>query len=360
MSLLEDLVHLMRCVLEYFGVPQEMLIPVWESTLCGQYRSIVRMIGTNLPLTPYPRIRFQVPLQTIKRHGHIEVSVDAPAIPSLADVLWMAEDEGDNCTKFRSSVRLRNHGWSQDFETPAAVCVRPIPTAPREQKLHTAQASSAQPEAFQKIQALEAELLKLRAQIAKIVTTPTVDSSLLNNPSTPCSRFPAPVLTSTPFMAALPPPPPPPLPPPPPGVGSEQVSVTDMIRRRQAARKDKAVVSEASSTTVPSMLDVLKDLNQVKLRTVERSPGGTPARKRRSKGTVSSSDPAALIAEALKRKFAHRQRDNSFDKENCSAEPSPFSSPDTPRIPLFKRRSQGQNHLSPITRGSDGKQCYGK
>lgn len=65
---------------------------------------------------------------------------------------------------------------------------------------------------------------------------------------------------------------------------------------------------------------------------VFRSPGGTPVRKRRSKGTASSLDPASLIAEALKRKFAHRLRDNSFDKENRSAEPSPFSSPDTPRV----------------------------
>lgn len=69
---------------------------------------------------------------------------------------------------------------------------------------------------------------------------------------------------------------------------------------------------------------------------VFRSPGGTPVRKRRSKGTVCASDPAALIAEALKRKFAQRQRDNSFDKENCSAESSPFSSPDTPRVRCFE------------------------
>lgn len=69
---------------------------------------------------------------------------------------------------------------------------------------------------------------------------------------------------------------------------------------------------------------------------VFRSPGGTPARKRRSRGNVCASDPAALIAEALKRKFAHRHRDNSFDKENRSAEPSPFSSPDTPRVRGFE------------------------
>ena len=60
-------------------------------------------------------------------------------------------------------------------------------------------------------------------------------------------------------------------------------------------------------------------------------------RKRRSKGAVCMSDPAALIAEALKRKFAHKQKDDSFDKENRSAELSPFSSPDTPsvRVILF-------------------------
>uniref|UniRef100_A0A3Q1EW30 Mitochondrial fission regulator n=1 Tax=Acanthochromis polyacanthus TaxID=80966 RepID=A0A3Q1EW30_9TELE len=31
-----------------------------KNVLCGQYRSIVRMIGTNLPLTPAPRVHFQV------------------------------------------------------------------------------------------------------------------------------------------------------------------------------------------------------------------------------------------------------------------------------------------------------------
>uniref|UniRef100_W5UGE5 Mitochondrial fission regulator n=1 Tax=Ictalurus punctatus TaxID=7998 RepID=W5UGE5_ICTPU len=358
MSLLEDLVHVMRCVLEYFGVPQDMLVPVWESTLCGQYRSVVRMIGSNLPLTPYPRLHFQVPfLQTIRRQGHVEVSVDALAIPSLADVLWVADDEGDSCTKFRNSVPPRKHGRPHGFESTAAVCVRPVPAALREQKLHTTQASSTQPEALEKIQALEVELQKLRAQIALIVTTPTADGPLPCNPATPCTPFPAPLLTSTPFTAP-PPPPPPPLPPSP-GIGLAKISVTDVIRQRQAARMGKSGVYESSPPAVPSMLDVLKDMNKVKLRNVERSPGGTPARKR-SKGSSCASDPASLIAEALKRKFAHRRRDSSSDKENHSAEPSPFSSPDTPRVPLFTRRSQGRNHSSPLTRGSDGKRCDGK
>lgn len=100
MSLVEDILHLLHIVLDYFGVSSDMvsahasirnpmklaykitklmdwvcesdkvgfslgvfvlqLVPVWDSQLCGQYRSIVRMIGTNLPLAPTPRVHFQV------------------------------------------------------------------------------------------------------------------------------------------------------------------------------------------------------------------------------------------------------------------------------------------------------------
>lgn len=63
-----------------------------------------------------------------------------------------------------------------------------------------------------------------------------------------------------------------------------------------------------------------------------RSPGGTPVRRRRSKGLPAPpGDPAALIAEALKRKFAHRLLDLSSDKEN-SLESSPFGSPEIPKV----------------------------
>lgn len=63
-----------------------------------------------------------------------------------------------------------------------------------------------------------------------------------------------------------------------------------------------------------------------------RSPGGTPARRRRSKGTAALlSDPAAIIAEALKKKFSYHQHNNSSDKEN-SVELSPFGSPEKPWV----------------------------
>ncbi|KAK9954061.1 hypothetical protein ABG768_016169 [Culter alburnus] len=326
MSLLEDIVDLLRCVLEYFGVPPDMLVPVWESTQCGQYRSIVRMIGTNLPLCPQPRLRFQIPLQTFNRQGHIDVSVDTPAIPTLADVLWLVEDEGESHTKFRTAIPLRKHCVQQGFEIPSLGCERPLSVSVPAQKRGRVLEPGTQPEALQKISALEEELQRLRAQIAMIVTAPAAD------PGTPCSTLPIPVLTSTPVCPL---PPPPPLPPP--AMAScTEVSVSEVIRQRQAAKREKLAQCDPSLGTapaaLPSMLEVLRDLNQVKLRSVERSPGGTPVRRRKSKGVACSSDPAALIAEALKKKFAHRQRDDSFGKENRSAEPSPFSSPDTPRV----------------------------
>lgn len=338
MSLLEDIVDLLRCVLEYFGVPPDMLVPVWDSAYCGQYRSIVRMIGTNLPLSPQPRLRFQIPLQTFKRHGHIDVIVDTPAIPTLADVLWLVEEEGDSHTKIRNVVPL-----GEAFEIPSLGSERPLSVSVPAQRGGRVLGQGTQPEALQKISALEEELQRLRAQIAMIVTAPAAVSG------TPCSTpLPVPVLTSTPVCPPLPPPPPPPLPPP--AMDScVKVSVSDVIRQRQAAKREKLAPYDSPASTapdaLPSMLEVLKDLKQVKLRFVERSPGGTPVRRRRSKGLACSSDPAALIAEALKRKFAHRRRDDSFGKENCSAEPSPFSSPDTPRILPHTRRSQGRIHL---------------
>lgn len=336
MSLLEDIVDLLKCVLEYFGVPPDMLVPVWESTHCGQYRSLVRMIGTNLPLSPYPRLRFQIPLQTFNKHSHIDVSVDSPAIPTLADVLWLVEDEGDSHTKFRNAVPLRKKCVPHGYETPSLGSV-----SVKAQRGGGVLAQSTQPDALLKISALEEELQRLRAQIATIITAPAGPVVSPTDPGTPCSApKPAPVLTSTPVC------PPPPPPPPPPAMPTRtEVSMSEMIQQRQAAKKETLAQCGPSLTTAPSMLEVLRDLNQVKLRSVERSPGGTPIRRRRSKGVACSSDPAALIAEALKRKFAHRQRDDSFGKENHSAEPSPFSSPDTPRIFQHTRRSQGRIHL---------------
>ncbi|XP_071007897.1 mitochondrial fission regulator 2-like [Oncorhynchus clarkii lewisi] len=364
MSLLEDIFDLLQNVLEYFGVSPDMLIPVWESQLCGQYRSLVRMIGTNLPLTPSPRIHFQIPLHTSRQHRYLDVTMDTlPTIPSLADVLWVAEDEGDRFTKIRHRERPSRQGAVSRGDEVVLAPPRPGDrglAAVRAQPGDMMLGHRSDPVALRKITALEDELLKLRAQIAMIVTAPPSAHSqnLLGTPG----MSPASVLTSTPYRPPPPPCPPPPPPCPPPPSSSVGLSaVENLIQQGREAGKGHAQGKshEAGQVgllqsrdeavgqgPVPTMLDVLNELNQVKLRSVQRSPGGTPVRRRRSKGAALLSDPASMIAEALRRKFAHRRLDDSYDKENRSVELSPFGSPDTsPCIPQHSKRSQGRLHL---------------
>ncbi|KAK7906841.1 hypothetical protein WMY93_015453 [Mugilogobius chulae] len=339
MSLLEDILHVLRMVLEYFGAPPEMLVPVWDCDLCGQYRSIVRMIGTNLPLQPLPRVHFQIPL--IANKPHMEISVDIPTIPSFADILWVCEDEGNSSTRTRNYLSLNKHNivYKNINRTQ-----RPI--SHQNQRAFSSLKPAPEPDALKKISALETELLKLRAQIAMIVTAPPasdLDCTPMMSPPSP------PALTSTPLRPAAPQPPPPPPPPPScPSISAPVQSISELIKARKqnnnknpSKAQDNAVTEERGP---PSMLDVLKDLNQVKLRCVQRSPGGTPVRKRRSRGGAAlHNDPAALIAEALKKKFAGHYLNNSSDKEN-SRELSPFSSPDSPKFP-HHRRSQGRRYM---------------
>lgn len=96
-------------------------------------------------------------------------------------------------------------------------------------------------------------------------------AALPADPGTPCSTLPIPILTSTPVCP--PPPPPPPLPPPALAICTEG-SVSEVIRQRRATKREKLAQCDPSPGTapaaLPSMLEVLRDLNQVKLRSVER------------------------------------------------------------------------------------------
>ncbi|TNN83147.1 Mitochondrial fission regulator 2 [Liparis tanakae] len=305
MSLVEDIMEVLRTFLEYFGVPPDMV-----------------------PLLSY--------------RPHVDVPAEARAIASFADILWVFEDEGE------SFAKTRNHLPPKKGNTVTRDVVRyPGPA----QTKAPGGGRSSDPVAMKKITALESELLKLRAQIAMIVTAAPA-SGLTESQSTPgtplMSSTLLPTLTSTPRCAAPPPPPPPP-PPPCPGSSTETPSVFELIRKRRKNENDldraQLKPKDSQAKTSLSMLDVLRDLNRVQLRSVARSPGGTPIRRRRSKGGPALlSDPAALIAEALKRKFAQHRHNTSSDKEN-SLELSPFGSPETPKIPLHIRRSQGRLHL---------------
>ncbi|XP_066556165.1 mitochondrial fission regulator 2 isoform X2 [Amia ocellicauda] len=359
MSLFVDVLDLLRYLLDYFGVSPDMLVPVWDSQLCGQYRSIIRMIGTNLPLSPCPRVHFQITLRG--RHGSVDYPDEGPVVPSFADVMWIANDEEETLSRFRNEIHPVKGRQTVQFlpAFPMQTSMLPQPVKKVFQKKPQRPPDA---EAFNKITALEDELLRLRAQIAMIVTTQSGSArSQCELPGTPGMSPLLPALTSTPVSVSrcAPPPPAPPLPSSP-KCRAADISAFDLIRQRRATnvtkRSGREKDSSLKSSSLPSMLDVLKDLNKVQLRSTERSPGGTPVMKK-DKKRVCLSDPASLIAEALKRKFAHRHKEDSFDKENRSFETSPFGSPEVPRIALRTLACPGKitpvrsDHVSPALTG---------
>ncbi|XP_033861286.3 mitochondrial fission regulator 2-like [Acipenser ruthenus] len=326
MSLYLDLLDLLRHLLEYFGVPADLLVPVWENQLCGQYRSIIRMIGTNLPLSPCPRVCFQKISDLHALHSTETTPAGRPFVPSFADVLWVAGDENETCAMLRADRRTNCIPVPPEQISMLSQSIKRV--VEKEGNSQTTDAG-----ALKKITALEDELSRLRAQIAMIVTMQDQGSSMsqsgfMQPPGTPGMSL-LPVLASTPICMSAPPPPPSLPLPPPPSCRTAQVLDVDLNRQRcatnRSGQRNRDNVSAPDS--VPSMLHVLRDMNKVRLQAVERSPGGTPVMKK-DKKRVSISDPAALIADALKRKFAHRHKEDSFDKENQSFETSPFGSPE--------------------------------
>ncbi|NXF11781.1 MTFR1 regulator, partial [Smithornis capensis] len=270
---------------------------LWSSKPYGSSRSIVRKIGTNLSLIQCPRVQFQ--LISHITEGNRPAQVGEDAVASFADVGWVAEEEGEVSTRLRSEV------WSKTAQPLSGELHDSRKSPHRQMSLQNPSeepvprsAVTANEEALQKISALENELATLRAQIAKIVILQE-QQNLTTVGSSPVASAAVPV--------APPPPPPPPPPLPPPGLQHSQ-SAIDLIKERKHKKTNSGqsvTENTLKKSEVPNMLEILKDMNSVKLRSVKRSSEGTKPK------VADPADPAALIAEALKKKFAHRYRNES-------------------------------------------------
>ncbi|XP_047590744.1 mitochondrial fission regulator 2 [Lutra lutra] len=318
------ILNILREMLEYFGVPIDQVLQIRENKDYGSARSIVRIIGKILPLEPCPRPNFElIPLLNSVDSGNC-----GSVVPSFADTLCVANDEEASYLRFRQNKRMKSDGTVGET-------------------------------AFKKIAALEEELTFLRTQIAAIVGRRELKASRLvgffdlNDEPHGLEQRPSPGTAELsaqpdPFSSSMlfpPPPPPPPLPPelfsPQPTCspltqsGSNNMcdsdnSANEMKKQHPAdSQTNYSHSKNQENKDVPNMLDVLKDMNKVKLRAIERSPGGRPIHKRKRQD--SHWDPVSLISHALKQKFAF-QEDDSFEKENRSWESSPFSSPETSRV----------------------------
>lgn len=144
----------------------------------------------------------------------------------------------------------------------------------------------------EKILALQQEVQKLQAMVHElwICHQATLSSDSEETViAVSCAVPPSASLS----RAQLPPPPPPPPPPPLP---------LSLVPVRTITSKSKATSlypTEPSGQAVLSLGDIMKDVAKVKLRPVERTPGGNPVKR-----PVTPSDPPNILAAALKKRFA--------------------------------------------------------
>ncbi|XP_067233253.1 mitochondrial fission regulator 1 [Chanodichthys erythropterus] len=300
----------------------------------GSSRSIVRRIATSLPLAPCARVHFQLHPFT-SGAGFLNNS-NGPngLVATLADVGWIEREESDGAGRNRSEA---NPGLF--FRTQQR---RPLRRQRSLPSLHQAEpAPQSQTiindEAIQKISVLETELAKLRAQIAQIVQAQEQSAQ---------STAPAPggpPVSQAPPMA---PPPPPPPPPPCPAPGMQRsYSAIDLIRERRGKKTEQNTVLDSApkKPELPNMLDVLKDMGKVKLRSVKSHQEDSHTKPK----PVEPTDAAALIAEALKRKFAHRYRSDS-ECDSTFNLPAPENNKTHVETPLFGQhmlKSTGRKKL---------------
>ncbi|KFQ12696.1 Mitochondrial fission regulator 2, partial [Leptosomus discolor] len=313
------------------------VVSVCQKKKYGSTRSVVRRLGTILSLQPYPRPYFQL-VQDPSPLGYNEQSTaPTPVVPSLADVLWVANDEGQAFTRLRTELWRKEKSTAYHDLHPSVDSIQSVP------KNSTQKDSVVDQATLQKISVLEDELTFLRAQIAAIVSAQSlgsVPSQAFKTFSIPDGFYPVPAMTSTPLSVShnhFVIPSPPPLPSGVPSAVEASNSAVELIKQRRAARNSGSTATDSAdhqrTKDIPSMMDVLKDLNKVQLRAVERSPGGTPLLKPKKRRSTDW-DPVALLTHALKQKFAHQNNDedDSLDKENRSSGSSSFSSPEIPLV----------------------------
>nr|XP_054771849.1 mitochondrial fission regulator 1-like [Lytechinus pictus] len=370
------ILHVIRMVLHILGnatnVPPAIGAEGERPKKKRRRRSLVRAIGSSLPLAPIQRVHFQIFRRSdppISRHQFYEDDCEPAFIPSLSDLPWIVMATPDKDIRSRSeyrpvtnkkkrritmTVRPLNHTPPKYSTSPSPrltpSSLSPLPfttelqTPPQQGSPWSKDVDPAgkvdDPVAQKKISALETELEKLRSQIAMIVTMQSQlpqQADPTQTPCTPVSRMSiAPMSTIPPpppppsFGAAPPPAPPPcgappPPPPPPPPVAAPKLSAIDLIKQNRNKNKSKPNTT-GSSEGMPNMADVLKGLGTVKLKSVARSPGGTPIRK--APKPSDANDPASIIARALKKKFAQARLSCSpiaANKENINTSGSPLA-----------------------------------
>ncbi|XP_074790659.1 mitochondrial fission regulator 1-like isoform X2 [Natator depressus] len=289
--------------------------PVWEPFLqpemetesnkpCGSSRSVVRRIGTNLPLKPCPRASFEV----LPNISDLYLN-DGPPVPTLADIAWIAADEGETYARVRSDTRPLKHKWKP---SPFFVIQRnaSVPNLRKQEEKLLVLKKPGLP-ALSRTTELQDELSHLRSQIAKIVAADPASASLTpdllspgsSNVSSPLPCFGSSFQSTTSFVisditeeAELEIPELPSV-----SVLCSATSECCKPEPKDADEEDSVSLSKASSFA--DMMGILKDIHRMK------------QNKDLNRTLLKEEDPAVLISEVLRRKFALKDEDVTM-KEN--------------------------------------------
>ncbi|XP_057313127.1 mitochondrial fission regulator 1-like isoform X2 [Hydractinia symbiolongicarpus] len=262
----------------------------------GSNRSVVRYIGSNVPIAPSKREYLELidhsrkafmshastfisaNLDQMRQHvDHVKYHV-VPTLADLGQLVW--EDGFDEEDVVEENDQLTECEEEAEDEKSNKEDSISIPQSSKP----TNETNSTEDK---KISHLEDELAKLRAQIAMIVSTQG-GASTTTGPTQPTP------VAVVPPTAVAPPPPPPPPPLPPPQTLAATPNTQKLVKRKKSEEEKQ----------YPVMDDLLKGLSTVKLKTVDisRSPGGTPL-KRNVQPRADSTNPADIIARALREKF---------------------------------------------------------
>ncbi|KAF7993837.1 hypothetical protein HCN44_011106 [Aphidius gifuensis] len=225
--------------------------------LCGKRRSIVRRIGSFLPIAPPPKIY-----------------VSVTSLHSMTN----------------SMISEETNGTLPDYN---------------DGRLSGSKPDLLEPISFGseiRLLALEQELQELRSQVSVIVKSTTTKqpysstTSLMSNGNSNNNNN-----NNIKSKPIIPPPPPPPLPPP----------STPHIARRSSLQDHKLEERKKPLIAQKSMGDMLKDIDKIKLKPVERSPGGRPLRAAKRENS-----PCTDLQEILRKRY-HAM--TSPDSRNSSA-----------------------------------------
>ncbi|XP_052074658.1 mitochondrial fission regulator 2-like [Mytilus californianus] len=299
-----------------------------------RHKSLMRIIGSYISMKPVKRVRIQNHLLQSRYPKYMYDSDSDDSVISTTslgtstddDVVWVEEELGDNCVRIRAQKRKHFENDAALDELDADLCISRPSLSPMSSTMISSVSTRQDPEQTQKLSVMEEELNNLRLQIAMLVEAQEqINKSHIPVPPQSFQEERLPIEDNVPVPPPCPiaPPPPPPLP----ATKQSTPIVTQTATEKQTIVLQTIQDNRNSTPENPpkqaTLTDVLKGLGSVKLKSIQRSPGGTPLKPRRRE---SNNDPASVIAQALKKKFANQIINSpDVDKENDSFN---FSSPE--------------------------------